>query len=96
MIDLREAIVGAKAGLSVLNRVKRLGLSLVEPIDALSRAFTVALEGNDDAILMVKSICEDLVNRASDAERANYTHYAQRLRAIGFELSSVVASYYRS
>jgi len=91
MVTLKDAVEAAQTDLGVM---KNEGHSMTRPLGILSGVLSSLPEGGDAPILAAKSGCEAILDRAHEAEDADFPELAERLRGIVRALSPVVAYSY--
>jgi len=88
MVTLKDAIEAARTDVRVLANE---GHSMTLPLGLLSGVLSSLPEGGDEPIILAKTACEALIDRAHDAEDAGLPDVAEQLRGVARALSPVVA-----
>lgn len=91
MVTLDNAFEAARTDLRVMAQE---GHSMTRPLGLISGVLSSLPEGGDAPILLAKDTCEAIVDRACEAEDADLSDLAERLRGIVRALSPVVARAY--
>ena len=87
-VTLKDAFEAAQTDLRVMAKE---GHSMTRPLGLVSGVLSSLPEGGDAPILLAKDTCEAILERAHQAEDADFPELGERLRGIVRTVSPVVA-----